>query len=162
MLGQRLSNEQSNVGPTKYVAVGPTLNQRLGFGWRMVSVLAGNINEDGSTHVIVYGKLTHTDQYLNISLQHKMSVLRTLMRRAEVMVTRLDCRTKEMAHIQDSLKTNGYKQWMFKVSKPNQQQSITSTRPTINVGLSCMQGTSEALTCMVKAHGVSTFNRHIN
>ena len=32
-LGQRLSNEQSNVGPTKYVAVGPTLNQRLGFGW---------------------------------------------------------------------------------------------------------------------------------
>ena len=41
MLGQRLSNEQSNVGPTKYVAVGPTLNQRLGFGWRMVSVLAG-------------------------------------------------------------------------------------------------------------------------
>ena len=88
-----------------------------------------NINEDGSTHVIVYGKLTHTDQYLNFSLQHKMSVLRTLMRRAEVMVTRPDCRTKEMAHIQDSLKTNGYKQWMFKVSKPNQQQSITSTRP---------------------------------
>ena len=42
MLGQRLSNEQSNVGPTKYVAVGPTLNQRLGFGWRMVNVLAGS------------------------------------------------------------------------------------------------------------------------
>ena len=41
MLGQRVPNEQSNVGPTKYVAVGPTLNQRLGFGWRMVIVLAG-------------------------------------------------------------------------------------------------------------------------
>ena len=41
MLGQRVSNEQSNVGRTKYVAVGPTLNQRLGFGWRMVIVLAG-------------------------------------------------------------------------------------------------------------------------
>ena len=41
MLGQRVSNEQSNVGPTKYIAVGPTLNQRLGFGWRMVIVLAG-------------------------------------------------------------------------------------------------------------------------
>ena len=41
MLGPRVSNEQSNVGPTKYVAVGSTLNQRLGFGWRMVSVLAG-------------------------------------------------------------------------------------------------------------------------
>ena len=44
MLGQRVSNEQSNVGLTKYVAVGPTLNQRLGFGWRMVIVLAGHYN----------------------------------------------------------------------------------------------------------------------
>ena len=42
MLDQRVSNEQSNVGPTKCVAVGPTLNQRLGFGWRMVGVLAGS------------------------------------------------------------------------------------------------------------------------
>ena len=41
MLVQRVPNEQNNVGPTKYVAVGPTLNQRLGFGWRMVIVLAG-------------------------------------------------------------------------------------------------------------------------
>ena len=31
MLGQRVSNEQSNVGPTKYVAVGPTTN-----GWVLV------------------------------------------------------------------------------------------------------------------------------
>ena len=42
ILGQRVSNEQSNVRPTKYVAVGPTLNQRLGFGWGMVIVLAGH------------------------------------------------------------------------------------------------------------------------
>ena len=47
MLGQRVSNDQSSVGPTKYVAVGPTLNQRLGFGWRMVSVLAGVRPFDG-------------------------------------------------------------------------------------------------------------------
>ena len=53
---------------------------------------------------------TRTDQYLNFSLQHKRSVVRTLTRRAEVMVTRPDCRRKEMAHVQDSLKTNGYKQ----------------------------------------------------
>ena len=61
MLGQRLSNEQSNVGPTKYVAVGPTLNQRLGFGWRMVSVLAGMVmferNEDNSQMSRVYFNL---------------------------------------------------------------------------------------------------------
>ena len=115
-----------------------------------------NINEGGSTSVIVYGKLTHTDQYLNFSsnhhLQHKRSVVRTLMRRAEVMVTRIDCRRKEMAHDQDSLKTNRYKQWMFKVPKPKQQQSITSigTSPKTNVSLPYMQGTSEALTRVSK------------
>ena len=59
MLDQRLSNEQSNVGPTKYVAVGPTLNQRLGFGWRMVSVLAGTEPdehiEDGYEKCLITG-----------------------------------------------------------------------------------------------------------
>ena len=71
-----------------------------------------NINEDGSTHVTVYGKLTHIAQYLNFSsnhhLPHKMPVVRTLMRWAEVMVTRPYCRREEMAHVQNSLKTNGY------------------------------------------------------
>ncbi len=125
-----------------------------------------NISEDGSTHVIVYGKLTHIDQYLHFSsnhhLQHKRSVVSTLMRRAEVMVTRPDCRRKEMAHVQDSLKINGYKRWMFKVPKPKQQQSIASTRPNINVGLPCMQDTFKALASVFKAHGVGTYNRHIN
>ena len=41
----------SSVGPTKYVAVGPTLSQRLGFGWRMVSMLAGI----GSEHRMLMG-----------------------------------------------------------------------------------------------------------
>ena len=70
------------------------------------------------------------------------------MGQAEVMVTRPDCRRKEMAHVQDALKTNGYQQWMIKVPKPKQQQSITSTgtRPEISGGLPYMQGTSEALT----------------
>ena len=45
------SNEQSNVGPTKYVAVGPTLNQRLGVGWRMVSVLAGQAVNKSSFNI---------------------------------------------------------------------------------------------------------------
>ena len=98
-----------------------------------------NINEDGSTHVIVYCKLTHTDQYLNFSsnhhLQHKRSVVRTLMRRAEVMITRPDCRGKEMVHVQDSLKTNGYKQWMFKVPKPNNNRALH--KPGLTLMLAC-------------------------
>ena len=122
-----------------------------------------NIKEDG-THVTVYGKPNHTDQYLNFSsnhyLQHKRSVVRTLMGRAEVMATRPDCRRKEMAHVQDTLKTNGYKQWMFKVPRPKQQQSTIPirTRPKTNVGLPYMQGTSEALKRVFKAHVVGTYH----
>ena len=116
----------------------------------------------------MYRKPTHTDQYLNFGsnhhLQHKRSMVRTLIKRAEVKVTRPDCRRKEMAHVHDALKTNGYKQWMFKVPRPKQQQSTTSTgtRPKTNVGLPYTQGTSEALARVFKAHGVGTYHRPIN
>ena len=45
-----------------------------------------------------------------------------------------------------------------------QQQSTTptGTRPKTNVGLPYMQGTSEALTRVFKAHGVGTYHRPIN
>ena len=74
------------------------------------------------------------------------------------------CRRKEMAHVQDALKTNGYKQWMFKVPRPKQQQSTTSTgtMPKTTVGLPYMHGTSEALARVFKAHGVGTYHRPIN
>ncbi len=78
------------------------------------------------------------------------------------MITRPDCRKKEMAHVEDSLMTNWYEQWMLQVPKSKQQLSITSTRPKIDVGLPCMQGTAEALARIAKAHGVGTFNRHNN
>ena len=38
---QRWPNEQSNVAPTIVAAVGPTLRQRLAYGWLTVTVLAG-------------------------------------------------------------------------------------------------------------------------
>ena len=57
MLGQRVSNEQSNIGPTKSVAVGPTLNQRLGFGWRMVSVLAGQLPSEVAIVIVIRSRI---------------------------------------------------------------------------------------------------------
>ena len=80
------------------------------------------------------------------------------------MVTRPDCRRKEMAHVHDALKTNGYKQWMFKIPIPKHQQSTTptGTRPKTNVFLPYMQGTSDVLTRVFKAHGLGTYHRPIN
>ena len=53
---------------------------------------------------------------------------------------------------------------MFKVPRPKQQQSTTptGTMPKTNVGLPYIQGTSEALTRVIKAHGVGTYHRPIN
>ena len=71
MLGQRVPNEQSNVGPTKYVAVGPTLNQRLGFGWRMVIVLAGKLLSCAIPCQIV----CLSSRYLSRSFLHRLADL---------------------------------------------------------------------------------------
>ena len=73
MLGQRVSNEQSNVGPTKYVAVGPTLNQRLGFGWRMVIVLAGCL---ACRHIPLHSR---SDASFGIRKNAKSSLLTLLL-----------------------------------------------------------------------------------
>ena len=60
----------------------------------------------------VYRKATHTNKYLAIDsrhpVQHKRSVVSTLMRRANTIPSSEALRTEETSHVQDSLQVNGY------------------------------------------------------
>jgi len=58
-----------------------------------------NRTENGGLKLQIYRKPTHTDQYLNFSshhpIEHKLSVVRTLLERSQCLVTEIEDRTEQ-------------------------------------------------------------------
>ncbi|XP_053389112.1 uncharacterized protein LOC123531409 [Mercenaria mercenaria] len=120
--------------------------------------------------VTVYRKPTHTDQYLNFNsnhhLEHKRSVVRTLLHRANTLVTNESDKKKEIEHVKTALRANGYPEWIFQLHNKKSQQDKTQNSATkerrVNVGMPYIRGTSEVLARVFKNHGVNMFHKPYN
>ena len=76
-----------------------------------------NKTENGGLKLQIYRKPTHTDQYLNFSshhpIEHKLSVVRTLLERSQCLVTKIEDRKQEDFHVEEALRACGYPKWIF-------------------------------------------------
>ena len=128
------------------------------------------LNDGGSLDLTVYRKPTHTDQYLNFDsshhFQHKRFVVRTLINRANCMVTKPKQKDAEIRHVKSALKANDYKEWAFKfpppINKSDTSRSTTGVQARTSVGLPYIRGTSEKLARFFKNHGVGAYHKSFN
>jgi len=116
--------------------------------------------------VTVYRKPTHTDQYLQFSsshhLDHKRSVVRTLLHRADALVTDPQDKEREVEHVKNTLRCKGYHEWMFKIpskkARNNSDSGSHHTQRKPNIGMPYVRGTSEALQRIFTDHGVNLYH----
>ena len=128
--------------------------------------------DDGHISTKVYRKPTHTDQYLNWNsnhhLDHKRSVVRTLLRRADKIVTSPDDKKAEIEHVTKALAANGYQKWALSLPPPKKQREpvVNETPSTAqrqqSVALPYVQGTSEKLRRIFQQHGVPSYHKPFN
>ena len=133
--------------------------------------LCVNIIEDGSTKLTVYRKPTHTDQYLHFSshhpLEHKRSVVRTLMYRAKNCITTKEDQQTEMKHVKKVLSANGYSRWAFNLPQPKKKENTPPSKNTTivrapTIAIPYVKGLSEQLARIYKAHGINTYHQPKN
>ncbi|XP_070398607.1 uncharacterized protein [Nothobranchius furzeri] len=125
---------------------------------------------DGTLNINTYRKPTHTDQYLLWTSEHptihKMSVIRTLYHRANIITEERD-RKQEDKHIQHALKTCRYPTWAINKGKQqtkteSKEQPKQRTRnperqePKPVITLPYIRGITEKIRATMKKHNINT------
>ena len=119
----------------------------------------------GMLKLSVYRKPTHTDQYLNFMshhpIDHKMSVVRTLLERNQNLVSQREDKKKEDIHVQDALRTCGYPEWSFQKArrqmkqmkpKKKRKQNVAASRPLVVIPY--VENVSETVARIMKKYNV--------
>ena len=130
--------------------------------------------EDGSLHMDVYRKKSHTNQYLHFSSHHptihKMGVIRTLLDRANTVCTTTVDKESEEKTVLQALTSCGYPRWTFdKVKRSLSAKSkTTSTKTQTNrnakskiksegsVIVPYVRGLSERFARVLRTHNIAT------
>ena len=111
-------------------------------------------NEDGSLKFNIFRKPTHTDKYLDFNsdhpLEHKHSVIRTLVHRAEKLCDD-EFKKQEMSHISKILQINGYP--MNEINRISKK--VTDKRPTMNNANSNVSTDKPSFTSVPYISGIS-------
>ena len=133
-----------------------------------------HVKSNGSIKLLVYRKPTHTNQYLSFNshhhISHKISVVRTLVDRAETVVSTEEDKKEEICTIKTALGHCGYPQWLVddtrkKIEEKKKMQKVTTKKKEKNkahVIIPYVQGTSERMKRVFKQHKIGTTFRPKN
>ena len=128
-------------------------------------------NPDGSIRLQVYRKETHTDQYLMFDshhpVEHKLSVIRTLLDRKDRIVTEEEDKVEEEKHVKAVLKQCKYPDWAIqKVERQlkDKKEGVVKEKKTKSkenkfhgsVTIPYVCGITERIRRVMKKHGITT------
>jgi len=131
-------------------------------------------NIEGEVKLKIYRKPTHTDQYLNFNshhpIEHKLSVVRTLLDRSRTLISEKEDKIKEDQHVETALQVCGYPKWTFqkvrtqmnsltKKDQKKRQLEVSVKRPPIV--LPYVKKVSETVARIMRKHNVSVAMRPI-
>ena len=90
-------------------------------------------------------------------------MVRTLLQRAENLITEEEDKNTEVDHIKKVLKANGYKTWMFNITQPMRRKKNTTTETSRRqhaIGLPYISKLSEQVARIFKSYNIPEENWH--
>ena len=92
-------------------------------------------------------------------------MVRTLLQRAENLITEEEDKNTEVNNIKKVLKANGYKTWMFNTTQPMRRKENTTTETSRRqhaIGLPYISKLSEQVARIFKSYNIPVYHKPIN